>query len=1233
MSLLVSQNWGGITLRKRNLIIGGATYLLLLLILTGTSLAAVIINEDFESYPVGGFQPASDSGIDLTRNIPGEIAIATDLAAPGNQYLAIAADSTSPRLNATWNFDIAGDKSVYFSFDILPQACDTFFVRLNNSNSSGPYLTFTKGLTLNASIEVDGKGAAQQICTYNPAVWYRISFIIGKVADLKYTVTVEALDGSIDPITVEDIPFRYTTANKFTRLVFDNSGAGKGTQYIDNIILIDDFENYAINNKMELSQDIDGDGTLDAIVDPLLQGPLANQDTIEVKVSCSNVLGDPVVGKAISLTSSRGETDSIVALDKGAGAGITDSAGNAYFQLRTAKSTTVLDRTPATLTAFVGETEAASLDVNFQQVVSLNNSRLMIKNTPTEKIWANGEDAFIVEVQLLDYEGINMAYSAEGPEVKLIKVSPAEGEITITPAAINANSQGRAGDFSITSLFAGLVEITAQIDGKVLSVQEELQFAKPVTDIVETDKTIILAPGFDKLPIAELPGADSVPADGISAWQVKVKLIGSSGEALAGRELSISSADSTVVISPQSGVSESEGTFTATIAKQDPSLQDTQELTISVNVEAGKYNKDFQYKFIQDSWGPIAIAKFPVLAPGESIDVTDPVWIVFNKPLDLSSAEIKLIPYDGSGNPLDAYIVSNKAADPTFGGELVQLELAEHPQIAKEQIMYFQPTRKLKSNLTYKIQIIDVKDTAGNLANEAGLTGWEIIGLDNSPPRLLESLPENEARNVAISTEKVTLTFDEDVAFDDDSSFILEEITGGNVVRLGNCLVEDYLFDDETESAALILQLPVALNSDRYYRLRVWGISDVVGTGEANSISEGDAITVSFKTTDTRAPQIIESYPQPGAKDISYQNLNASVCFDEIIIDRGSTAASVQLIDANGQPQGEAIEGVLTFSNIGVVGFLQMAFVGLEPDSRYQLNIQGVSDEEGFIYNGSWEFQTAPAELESQEPYLENGSYVIETPVSESESIIIYIPEGVYTESLALQIQNLASADKMQVLQTLPPGHFGSEKMYQLTTADNKLPGTLTVSLPYTTDSNGKVEVMASSGEKVYAEPERLYAAYYRSWTAASGDTAGEWVPLPTEVEAGHLNFTIEETGVYAIFAAPLWEQKKLIDQLTLSTNPFAPGSKGLRGETTFKFNLAQASKLTLTIYDASGRMVAVLLADEFFPAGYHGYSWDGTVNGRALRSGLYIYRLFARTTGGDNPDVGVVSGAVGIKN
>ena len=65
-------------------------------------------------------------------------------------------------------------------------------------------------------------------------------------------------------------------------------------------------------------------------------------------------------------------------------------------------------------------------------------------------------------------------------------------------------------------------------------------------------------------------------------------------------------------------------------------------------------------------------------------------------------------------------------------------------------------------------------------------------------------------------------------------------------------------------------------------------------------------------------------------------------------------------------------------------------------------------------------------------------------------------------------------------------------------------------------------------------------------------------------------------------------------------------------GPTTLRFSLADASPVTLTIYDVMGRKVAALLNKEL-SAGGHAVVWDGRAdNGRVLASGLYLVRLQA---------------------
>ena len=64
--------------------------------------------------------------------------------------------------------------------------------------------------------------------------------------------------------------------------------------------------------------------------------------------------------------------------------------------------------------------------------------------------------------------------------------------------------------------------------------------------------------------------------------------------------------------------------------------------------------------------------------------------------------------------------------------------------------------------------------------------------------------------------------------------------------------------------------------------------------------------------------------------------------------------------------------------------------------------------------------------------------------------------------------------------------------------------------------------------------------------------------------------------------------------------NPFA-------SRTTIDYALPEAARVTITVYDAVGRQVAVLV-DEDATAGYHTADWDT----RGLASGVYLYRIQA---------------------
>ncbi len=68
--------------------------------------------------------------------------------------------------------------------------------------------------------------------------------------------------------------------------------------------------------------------------------------------------------------------------------------------------------------------------------------------------------------------------------------------------------------------------------------------------------------------------------------------------------------------------------------------------------------------------------------------------------------------------------------------------------------------------------------------------------------------------------------------------------------------------------------------------------------------------------------------------------------------------------------------------------------------------------------------------------------------------------------------------------------------------------------------------------------------------------------------------------------------------------NPFNP-------MTTIRFDLPADGKVTLAVYDVSGRLVRTLVGGQPLDAGHHDVTWDGTDDGGTkTASGIYFYRL-----------------------
>jgi flagellar hook assembly protein FlgD len=73
--------------------------------------------------------------------------------------------------------------------------------------------------------------------------------------------------------------------------------------------------------------------------------------------------------------------------------------------------------------------------------------------------------------------------------------------------------------------------------------------------------------------------------------------------------------------------------------------------------------------------------------------------------------------------------------------------------------------------------------------------------------------------------------------------------------------------------------------------------------------------------------------------------------------------------------------------------------------------------------------------------------------------------------------------------------------------------------------------------------------------------------------------------------------------------NPFNP-------QTSIAYTTRSAGRVTMNVYNVSGRLVRTLKVDEYTDAGTHEVSWNGLDNvGRRVPSGVYFVKA---TVGGD---------------
>jgi subtilisin family serine protease len=133
-------------------------------------------------------------------------------------------------------------------------------------------------------------------------------------------------------------------------------------------------------------------------------------------------------------------------------------------------------------------------------------------------------------------------------------------------------------------------------------------------------------------------------------------------------------------------------------------------------------------------------------------------------------------------------------------------------------------------------------------------------------------------------------------------------------------------------------------------------------------------------------------------------------------------------------------------------------------------------------------------------------------------------------------------------------------------------------------DNDGDIEIVFPDNENLYVVDIKRSAQSY-DWTCYTGNYSRNGFIDGTVSNEDNLT-PVVETELLGAFP-----------------NPFNP-------TTVINFNLKNAAKVSLDIYNQKGQKVHTLV-DGNLPAGSHSYVWDGVDNkGNQVASGMYLYRM-----------------------
>lgn len=617
----------------------------------------------------------------------------------------------------------------------------------------------------------------------------------------------------------------------------------------------------------------------------------------------------------------------------------------------------------------------------------------------------------------------------------------------------------------------------------------------------------------------------------------------------------------------------------------------------------------YSWSFIAiDETGPSLITDACFPRPGEiEVALDAKVKLVFDEPIYIENDRPKGLQLKLT-NVASGESISFGSDDFSFiSGKTDQVELAL--------------SGYLVADARYELEIKGAIDNAVN-DMEPEVVTWSFSTVDVTAPKVEDVYPlASSVIPEGQFARKITLTFDETVDLT-NATCTVEVRNDENAPWENSTLILSSDFDEATLTWTLY---PTSSEwiYNKEYKVTVAGVRDKIedpyGTPKTpNLMAE---YMWQFKPLLSDLPPAPQEHPQKGALGVSVTE-QIIITFDKAIVFEN---AAIVFKTKEGAT---VVDGQINFlEKLGTTatGITFTPEQPLDYDTWYQVDVSGIVGELAGSRLEDYSYNFLTEALGSAKTVLSDADNTLDFPIGPAlgdsrRDVSIFVPKGAVAEDSQLRTFNLPTDEKRALSQYLyADGQRLSSAVYEFQ-LDGSLAEKATITIPYLDDGTGNVVML--DGSKVAAKSLQIFAwnPQRQEWVAQGGSV---------DLDSNTVSCQVEELGVFALVGTNK-EATALLSEVALSVNPLAFTAPH-RQETTFNFRLGTPAKVSLVIYDDRGRVVATLLKDEPYSYGYNSFSWNGYVDGKRVRPGVYLYRLFVTSLDSESKGDAWVGGTLGV--